>query len=152
MYNLVFFPGSELYERAVSDGIIAGWRDSGAELNYLGGFKVDKHAWKHKNLYLNGLLFLTAGKSTRHRLGAVPRRWVPVLIRPRVIEFMNRHRTACRLLIGGRVGARTVRAGARTFLRKVAASPAGIRYWPRRVKDAARRRVTRLLEALKLGT
>src|ERR1019366_8478813 len=85
IYNLVFFPGSELFDRAVRDGIIAGAQDSGFELHFRAGLKYRKHAWKHKNLYLNGLLFLTEGKVTRRRLGLLPRMMIPFLTRPGVI-------------------------------------------------------------------
>jgi len=145
IYNLVFFPGSELFERAVSDRIIPGSRDSGIELDYRSGPKVDGHAWKQKNLYLNGLLFLTEGKVTRHRLGFLPRRWIPALTRPRVVEFMNRRRLACRLLISGKAGTLIVRNGVGKLLRKVIANPADIYYLPRYVKDVVRSRVIKML-------
>ena len=90
-YNLVFFPGSALYERAVQDGLIKGNEDSGVELDYLTGFKYKQHSWKTKNIYMNGLIFLMAGISTRYRLGIVPRFMIHALLRPQTIEFHEQH-------------------------------------------------------------
>lgn len=90
-YNLVFIPGTILFEKACRDGIIKGIEDSGYEIDYLAGFEYGKHAWKEKNLYLNSLVFLMAGKSTRRRLGFLPRALLPILTRPRNIDFNNRH-------------------------------------------------------------
>jgi radical SAM superfamily enzyme YgiQ (UPF0313 family) len=99
MYNLVFFPGTLLYEAAVRDGIIDGSRDSGCELNFLAGFNYRKHSWKRKNLYLNGLLYLMDGRVTRRRLGLVPRRLLGLLLRPGVVAFSEKHTLAIRGLI-----------------------------------------------------
>ena len=49
------------------------------------GLKYREHAWKQRNLYLNGLLFLTEGKATKRRLGLLPRSMIPFLARPGVV-------------------------------------------------------------------
>lgn len=90
IYNLVFFPGSALYELAVQDGLIEGHRDSGYELDFLSGYQYKSHAWKKKNLYLNGLLFLMGGVCGRYRLGLLPRFMLNTMLRPKVIEFNER--------------------------------------------------------------
>lgn len=98
-YNLVFVPGTLLYEAAVKDGIIAGSQDSGFELDFLGGLNYKNHAWKKTNLYLNGLLYLMAGKVARRRLGLVPRRLLDLLLRPGIIAFHEKHTLGIRGLI-----------------------------------------------------
>lgn len=103
IYNLVFFPGSALFDRAVRDGIIRGTQDSGFELHFRAGLNYSGHSWKQKNLYLNGLLFMTEGKSTRHRLGLLPRKTIPFLTRPKVIDFMDRQRFLCGLAIPSKI-------------------------------------------------
>jgi anaerobic magnesium-protoporphyrin IX monomethyl ester cyclase len=91
IYNLVFIPGTKLFDRAVRDGIIKGVGDSGFELDFLAGFDHRSHDWKRKNLYLNSLMSMLVGKSSRNRIGFVPRRIIPVLTNIRVIEFSDRH-------------------------------------------------------------
>jgi anaerobic magnesium-protoporphyrin IX monomethyl ester cyclase len=90
-FDLVFFPGSVLYDRAVRDGIISGKQDSGYRIDYRGGLHHKAHKWKKKNLYLNGLLYLMEGKSSQSRLGLLPRRIVPYLVRDKAIRFHDRH-------------------------------------------------------------
>lgn len=72
-YNLVFFPGSDLYQRAIQDGLIHGEYDSGYELDFLGGLNYNRHPWKEKNLYLNGIVFLMEGLCSKHFIGSLPR-------------------------------------------------------------------------------
>lgn len=103
VYNLVFFPGTRLYDRAVCDGLIDGKTHSGYELDYRSGLKYGAHAWKLKELYLNGLLSLMEGKCDRHRLGCVPRRALRTLLRPRVIEWGERHRGPMKGLIWSKI-------------------------------------------------
>jgi radical SAM superfamily enzyme YgiQ (UPF0313 family) len=90
-YNLVFLPGTHLYERALRDGIIHGLEDSGFDLDFLAGFDHRKHAWKERNLYLNALVSLMTGKSTRRRIGFVPRFALPALTAPRWLDVNDRH-------------------------------------------------------------
>jgi len=91
VFNLVFFPGSILYERAVQDGLIEGKKESGYELDFRGGFIYKKQSWKQKNLYLNGLIFVMEGRSTKYRLGLLPKALIPFLIKPSLLRFNNRH-------------------------------------------------------------
>ena len=90
-YNLVFIPGTKLFQRAVQDGIIKGIGDSGFELDFLAGYDHRTHDWKKKNHYLNSLMYLMQGKFTWRRMGFVPRRIIPVLASPRVVDFCDRH-------------------------------------------------------------
>jgi len=91
-YNLVFIPGTILFEKALADGIISGISDSGYELDFLAGLDYKKHSWKNENLYLNSLLFLMAGRSTRLRIGLVPRFLIKILVHPRTIDINERFR------------------------------------------------------------
>ena len=99
-YNLVFMPGTHLFERARRDGIIAGLEDSGYELDFLAGFDHRGLAWKTKNLYLNGLASLMTGRSSRRWIGFIPRALVPVLLRPRWIDWNDRHPAASKGMVG----------------------------------------------------
>jgi radical SAM superfamily enzyme YgiQ (UPF0313 family) len=63
-YNLVFFPNTLIYEMAVPDEIISGERVCGYQLDYLAGLNTMGTEWKNRNLYLNSILYLMAGKIT----------------------------------------------------------------------------------------
>ena len=99
-YNLVFMPGTHLFERACRDGVINGIEDSGYELDFLAGFDYRGHAWKMNDLYLNGLLSLMTGKATRRRTGFIPRVILPALIRPRWLDFNDRHLAISKSMVG----------------------------------------------------
>jgi radical SAM superfamily enzyme YgiQ (UPF0313 family) len=134
IYNLVFFPGSALFDRAVRDGMIAGARDSGVELHFRAGLKYREHAWKQNNLYLNALLFLTEGKATSRRLGLLPRKAIPFLTRPAVIDFMDRQRTLCRIAIASKVLLLKTRARIGTVVKSLIGNPADAYNLPRYLK------------------
>jgi len=89
-YNLVFIPGTQLFDRACADGIIANETDSAFEIDFI-GFDPSGHDWKLKNLYLNALMALMVGKSTRLRLGWMPRFLLSPLTSEPVVEFCDRH-------------------------------------------------------------
>ena len=99
MFNLIFFPGSVLYDDALAAGYITGKSDSGYNLHYREGLVYEKHLWKQKNLYLNALLFLMEGKITRTRLGAIPRFLLPVLTKPSIIELNIRHNALAKAMV-----------------------------------------------------
>ena len=68
--NLVFFTGSQLYQRAKNDRIIKTEKDSAAELNY---WDRSKHILlKRKNIYLNLIFNLMRGPATENRFGIMP--------------------------------------------------------------------------------
>lgn len=90
-YNLVFIPGTKLFDRALTDKIIAGIDDSAYDLDFLGGYDPHGHEWKRRNLYLNALTSLMIGKSTPGRMGWVLRPLIPLLTRERVVAFCERH-------------------------------------------------------------
>ncbi|MEN6337425.1 MAG: radical SAM protein [Phycisphaerales bacterium] len=125
-YNLVFVPGTLLYETAVKDGIIQGSKDSGFELDFLGGFNYKKHPWKKSNLYLNGLLYLMAGKISRGRLGLVPRRLLDFLLRPDVVEFNEKHTLGIRGLIATKLCLWKLRGLAARVVKKALKDPRAI--------------------------
>ena len=91
IYNLVFFPGSFLWERAVQERLIEDKKESGYELDFLGGFKYTDHAWKKKNLYLNGVISLMEGPCTKSRIGVLPRFIIRILLDPRRIELFEHY-------------------------------------------------------------
>ncbi|MFH1451631.1 MAG: radical SAM protein [archaeon] len=68
--NLVFFTGSQLYQRAKNEGVITTEKDSAAELNY---WDRSKHIrLKKKNIYLNLIINLMRGSVTENRFGFMP--------------------------------------------------------------------------------
>lgn len=68
--NLVFFPGSKLYQKAVSDKMIKKESDAAYQLNY---WDRSRHILlKKKNIYLNLILNLMRGSVTKSRFGLMP--------------------------------------------------------------------------------
>ena len=57
-YNLVFFPGIALYNKAKEDGVIKQEEDAGYTADY---FNVNYHVKKATNIYLNNLIFWISG-------------------------------------------------------------------------------------------
>lgn len=125
-FNLVFFPGSLLYDMAVRDGLITGREDSGYELDFRGGLRTGEHEWKQRNLYLNTVLFLMEGRSTHRRLGVVPRRLVPWLLKPGVIDFNGRHLSLTRFAITLRIGSLWVRGRVARVLKSLLGDPTAV--------------------------
>ena len=90
-YNLVFIPGTKLFNRACRDGTIHGLSDSACEIDFLAGFRHEGYAWKRKNLYLNSLTSMMVGKSTVMRMGYLPKALIPALTGKRMIAFCESH-------------------------------------------------------------
>ncbi|MBI5688026.1 MAG: B12-binding domain-containing radical SAM protein [Verrucomicrobia bacterium] len=118
-YSLVFIPGTKLFERACNDGIIKGIEDSGFEMDFLAGLDPSTHSWKQQNLYLNSLLFLMAGKATRSWVGLLPRSLLPLLTKPSLIDFCDRHPAIGNALVSMGQSAVKVRRGALALVSKV---------------------------------
>jgi len=98
--NLVFFPGSQLYNRAKLDGTIKTEKDSAAELNY---WDRSRHILlKKKNIYLNLIINLMRGVVTETRFGIMPTFLVNWLLKPKRIRKNLRNQfpsyIACYLL------------------------------------------------------
>lgn len=129
-YNMIFFPGSFLFDRAVKDGLIVGKHDSGYELDFLCGLQHKGHSWKAKNLHLNTLIFLMEGHCTQYRIGLVPRPLIQTLLHPRQIEFHEHHPAFAQAMISLKLasisfryrGARLLRGVTRKVIRDPAAS------------------------------
>jgi radical SAM superfamily enzyme YgiQ (UPF0313 family) len=68
--NLVFFPGSQLYRKAIADGTIKSEKDAAYKLNYWDRAKHIK--LKKKNAYLVLILNLMRGSVTKKRFGFMP--------------------------------------------------------------------------------
>jgi anaerobic magnesium-protoporphyrin IX monomethyl ester cyclase len=82
--NLVFFPGSQLYKRAVSEGMIKTEKDAAYKLNY---WDRAKHIrLKEKNAYLVLILNLMRGSVTEKRFGFMPSFLVDWLLFSKRIE------------------------------------------------------------------
>jgi radical SAM superfamily enzyme YgiQ (UPF0313 family) len=143
VFNLVFFPGSALYDRAVRDGLIAGFTDSGCELHYRKDFDPGALAWKQKNLYLNTLVLLADGKSTRFRVGFLPRLLIPLLTHAAVVSFMERRKRLVHGMIRGKALAMSVRSLVGAPVKRWMRDPGGVYNLPLYFKKAARRYVAR---------
>jgi radical SAM superfamily enzyme YgiQ (UPF0313 family) len=82
--NLVFFPGSQLYKRAINDGTIKSEKDATYKLNY---WDRAKHIrLKEKNAYLVLILNLMRGSVTEKRFGFMPSFLVNWLLFSRRVE------------------------------------------------------------------
>jgi anaerobic magnesium-protoporphyrin IX monomethyl ester cyclase len=68
--NLVFFPGSKLHQRAISDKTIKKESDAAYQLNYWDRSRHIK--LKKKNVYLNLVFNLMRGSVTKSRFGFMP--------------------------------------------------------------------------------
>jgi hypothetical protein len=123
MFNLIFFPGTGLYERAVDDGLIEGTHDSGYELDYLSGLNYKGHGWKKTNLFLNGLLFLMDGTCTRYRIGIMPRFLINKLLLPRQIEFNENYPFVIRFWISIKLLLKSMRNSAGLLLKRIIRNP-----------------------------
>ncbi len=78
--NLVFFPGSQLYRRAVEEGMIKTEKDAAYKLNY---WDRAKHIrLKKKNAYLVLILNLMRGSVTEKRFGFMPSFLINWLLSP----------------------------------------------------------------------
>ena len=78
--NLVFFPGTKLYDRAKKEGLIKSKKDSAENLNYW-----DRSAHillKKNNRYLNLILNLMRGSVTKSRFGVMPNSLLNYLLKP----------------------------------------------------------------------
>lgn len=126
VFNLIFFPGSSLYDRAIADGLIRGKADSGFDLRYRGGLKYDGHTWKTKNLYVNGLMFMMEGKITRLRVGAIPRFLVPWLLKSSFIAFNERYLVLAKSMIWTKMQFLKVRTKVGTTIKRVFPHPEAI--------------------------
>ncbi len=87
--NLVFFTGSELYNRAVKDGLIKNEKDSAIELNYWDRWKHVK--LKKTNMYLNLVFNLMRGSVSSSRFGLMPRFVLKFMTKPSVVRFNERN-------------------------------------------------------------
>jgi len=99
--NLVFFTGSELYERGKQDGIIKTEKDSAASLNYWDRWKHIK--LKKRNEYLNLILNLMRGVVTKKRFGLMPRFLLNLLIKEKIVNFNLKYKQLT-YLFGSLVG------------------------------------------------
>ncbi|MDO8646848.1 MAG: radical SAM protein [Candidatus Diapherotrites archaeon] len=79
-FNMAFFPGTELYNRALNEGIIGKDDFASSDMDYGSQKEVIKHInLKKKNKYLNYLTWIMSGVVTKRKYGTVPSIMVPVL-------------------------------------------------------------------------
>ena len=90
--NLVFFSGSELYNKAKKDGVIREEKDSASQLNYWDRWKHIK--LKKRNAYLNLVLNLMRGVATENRYGLMPAFVLRFLLKREIVRYNLRHKGA----------------------------------------------------------
>lgn len=82
--NLVFFPGSGLYEKAKSDSMLKEQVLKSSKLNY---WDRSKHIiLKKKNMYLVLILNLMRGSVNEKRFGAMPNSLINFLLQPKRVK------------------------------------------------------------------
>ena len=96
--NLVFIPGTKLFDRACRDGIIDGIHDSAFDMTFF-TFDFLTFPWKRKNLYLNSVMLMMGGRFRERMMGHIPRFLVPILIRPDILDFFDRHTRVTEMLV-----------------------------------------------------
>jgi len=95
--NLVFFPGSQLYKRAINDGTIKSERDAAFKLNY---WDRAKHIrLKEKNAYLVLILNLMRGSVTEKRFGFMPSFLVNWLLFSKRVEKNLRNPSMTKIIL-----------------------------------------------------
>ena len=76
--NLVFFPGTKLYDKARNDRLIKTEKDAAYQLNY---WDREKHILlKRKNMYLVLILNLMRGVATKNKFGFLPNSLINYLL------------------------------------------------------------------------
>ncbi|MBN2251894.1 MAG: B12-binding domain-containing radical SAM protein [Candidatus Altiarchaeota archaeon] len=90
-FNLAFFRGTELYEKAVKDNMIKTPGDTATDLHF---YDLMGHLKRKKgvNYYLNSLLFSMNGRNTDKRHGYIPSFMLGFLTTRAVIRFNNSFR------------------------------------------------------------
>lgn len=86
-YNLIFFPGSPLYEKAKKDGLLPG--ESYCFPPHYEDFNGHLKTKNLKNLYLYYLLYFMGQEVTSQRYGLIPKFMLKLLIDKRTIRFCN---------------------------------------------------------------
>lgn len=90
MLTLQFYQGTEIYEKAVKDGMVQG-RDETTMHSYNDAPRLFEIVVRRGgDYYLNSLLFWMWGKHTKRLYGAVPAVLVPLLTRKTMIRFFNK--------------------------------------------------------------
>ncbi len=88
--NLVFFPGTQLYNRARADGTIKKESDAAYQLNYWDRAKHIK--LKKKNEYLVLILNLMRGSVTNSRFGIMPNFLLKWMLEPKRVRRNLKHK------------------------------------------------------------
>ena len=94
-YNLVFFPGIALYNKAKEEGVIKNEEDAGYESDY---FNVDYHVKKATNVYLNNVIFWISGMHKGWKSGKIPKFLLKFLLRNSTINLFEKYRNIPMLL------------------------------------------------------
>ena len=97
VFNLVFFPGTRLYYKAMNDGIIKS-KNSCYNINYL-NYRENLIIKKLNTVYLNLILTMMRGKVTFSRYGLLPKLLLKLLLNKMVIRLFNKSKFLTRSLI-----------------------------------------------------
>jgi len=88
-FNLAFFKGTELYNKAVDDRMIKKDEDTAVHLHLhdlMGHLRIKKLP----NAYLNSIIYWMSGRCTRNRYGFVPKILLPFLTNKRTIKLFDK--------------------------------------------------------------
>jgi radical SAM superfamily enzyme YgiQ (UPF0313 family) len=99
-FGLVFFPGTQLFYKAINDGIIKSQKDSCYSVhytNYVENFMIKSK--KLNTLYLNLILALMGGRVTISRYGWLHRYLFKLLINKSVTHFFNKFEFIIKFLL-----------------------------------------------------
>ena len=97
-FSLVFFPGTQLFNKALKDGIIKSQTDSCYNLNYIDYMK--NLTIKNTNtLYLNFILLMMWGDATRLAYGVLPKPLLKLFLNKIAVRFFTRFKFLTQLII-----------------------------------------------------
>jgi len=100
VFSLVFSPGTQLYYKAMNDGIIKFKKNTCYDVNYVNyGRNLMIKSKKLNTLYLNLLLTLMGGTVTSSRYKLLPRSLLKLLINKKIIFFFNKYTFLTKILI-----------------------------------------------------
>ena len=99
-FALVFFPGTQLFYKAMNDGIIISKIESCYNISY--GNYTKHFMFKSKKLdtlYLNLILTLLNGMATSSRYGLLPKQLLKLLLNKKIVRFFNKFKFLTKILI-----------------------------------------------------
>jgi len=99
-FALIFFPGTEIYYKAIRDSVVKSKVDTCYNLHYIQFTKnLTVKLKKIDNLYLNLLLVWMDGNATNLKYGYLTKKLLHLLLHRKSIQFFNKFKFITRLLL-----------------------------------------------------